>query len=309
MSVPGPSPALWAALAVAASAASFGAELQGEDWFRLEVVVFERYSADDPGIARPHLLDALVYPLAAVPLAAMRSEEAIIGARPSTVSDLPPPLWFAGDCISPYWAPPPGWADRDGPVPRDPCLPEPPKAQSDDLEEPLLPLEPPSLEEPLSAFDQARAELAEAIAARERELFEASYVWARDLAHLARERRLVGRRFEVLAAGSWHQRLPPREQPLPLLVQAGELGDDGRFALEGLFSVTMGRYIHFRAELHKRAGEGFALLSESRRMRSDELHYLDHPALGILVRAERLEVPDALLALEARVEELEAQSQ
>ena len=39
------------------------------------------------------------------------------------------------------------------------------------------------------------------------------------------------------------------------------------------------------------------LLSESRRMRPGELHYLDHPWLGILVRIEPVDAPDALLAL------------
>ncbi len=295
----------WLAIAAIWAVSGGAAELQSDDWHRLEVIVFERLSEDDPGIARPHLLEELVYPLSAMPLAAMRTEATITGARPSTVSNLPPPLWFAGECILPDWVPPPNWSDRDGPVPRDPCLPEPPATEP----EAGAIDEPPRPEAPPPALDLARAELTDAIAERTRQLFENSYLWRTDLAHLARERRLVGRRFNVLTAGTWHQRLPPRDRPQPLLVQAGGTGADGRFALEGLFSVTMGRYIHFKAELHKRVADGFALLSESRRMRSEELHYLDHPALGILVRADPVATPDDLLALEARVEYLEDQAQ
>lgn len=294
----------WLAIAAIWAAPGGAAELQGKDWYRLEVIVFERESAGDPGIARAHLLERLVYPLSAMPLAAMRAEPTIIGAHPNTVSNLPPPLWLAGDCISPYWAPPPNWSDREGPVPRDPCLPQLAETEPAPTaaEEPPMPIKPPP------ALGQARAELADAIRARERELFETSYVWRAELPHLARERRLVGRRFNIVTAGSWHQRLPPRDDPLPLLVQAGEVDDD-RFAIEGLFSVTLGRYIHFKAELQRRVAGGIALLSESRRMRSEELHYLDHPALGILVRTDRVETPDNLLALESRVAELEDQPQ
>lgn len=40
----------------------------------------------------------------------------------------------------------------------------------------------------------------------------------------------------------------------------------------------------------------FMVLDETRRMRSGFLHYLDHPKLGMLVRIDKITVPEALLA-------------
>ena len=36
-------------------------------------------------------------------------------------------------------------------------------------------------------------------------------------------------------------------------------------------------------------------LNESRRMRSEEIHYLDHPALGIIVKITPIEAPESLV--------------
>lgn len=47
----------------------------------------------------------------------------------------------------------------------------------------------------------------------------------------------------------------------------------------------------------------FMVLDESRRMRSSELHYLDHPKLGVLVRIEPVEVPDSLVDAYLTLEE------
>jgi hypothetical protein len=50
----------------------------------------------------------------------------------------------------------------------------------------------------------------------------------------------------------------------------------------------------------------YMVLSESRRMRSEELHYLDHPKLGLVVRIDPVRFPDDLIqsfvALEENVE-------
>jgi hypothetical protein len=93
-------------------------------------------------------------------------------------------------------------------------------------------------------------------------------------------------------------------------------------ALEGTLEVVLGRYLHFRADLYfhtpllgrapvdfprpppesgttsppgvtEAALEpaGVVLLRESRRLRSGELHYLDHPKLGVLVRVEPVVPP------------------
>ena len=123
--------------------------------------------------------------------------------------------------------------------------------------------------------------------------------------------------YAVMHHGRWLQAVPPRDSAAPLLIQVGAQSPDATFELEGSVSVTLGRFLHFAAQVWLRQAPadaraapnpcsnrdtaGYVLLSESRRMRPGELHYLDHPWLGILVLIEPVEAPDALLA---RVESL-----
>ncbi len=60
--------------------------------------------------------------------------------------------------------------------------------------------------------------------------------------------------------------------------------------LEGLVRVTRGRFLHLDTDLRLRAsdGSGSYRIKLNRRMRSDELHYIDHPKLGIIIRADRV---------------------
>jgi len=154
----------------------------------------------------------------------------------------------------------------------------------------------------------------------------------------------------VLWHGGWLQAIPPRDTPVPLLIQTGHRWEDV-FELEGTVAVTLGRYLHFQTKLlfHQPllgeapapqpvAPEGevaaqgmdqadaeaepppgadaavidsalnpasprFMVLDESRRMRSSELHYLDHPKLGVLVRIEPVEPPEALVEAYLALEE------
>ncbi len=125
----------------------------------------------------------------------------------------------------------------------------------------------------------------------------------------------------ILHHGRWLQAVPGRDTPQPILIQGGE-----RFAnsweIDGTVAATLGRYLHFQATLFYHAPGlglepiefvlradgstaslptrqldpfGYMLLSESRRMRSEEIHYLDHPKLGIVVRIDPVVMPAALL--------------
>ncbi len=146
------------------------------------------------------------------------------------------------------------------------------------------------------------------------------------------ERRGFGR---ILFHGRWLQAVPPRDAPEPILITGGETLAGAVPELVGSVSITLGRFLHFQAELffHGPAlgaepaaalmgadgsvrlsapefpGRRYMVLSESRRMRSSELHYLDHPKLGVVVRVEPVTYPDALLeafdALEALEEGVE----
>ena len=129
--------------------------------------------------------------------------------------------------------------------------------------------------------------------------------------------------LRLLWHGRWTQQVPPRSAPEPLLIQAGRRIDRVH-ELEGAIGITLGRYLHFHARLwwnglpgpgeaRATAADGpdggteptplaYMTLEESRTMRSGTLHYLDHPALGVLVRADPLRAPrwlaDASAALE-----------
>ncbi len=138
----------------------------------------------------------------------------------------------------------------------------------------------------------------------------------------------------VLFHGRWLQNVPERDAPDPIFIRAGEqLTVPWQVReLVGSVGVTLGRYLHFQAQLFLH-GPGFGLLptgaamnpdgspalqerplpgpaymvlSESRRMRSGELHYLDHPKLGVLVRIDPVTLPaDLLEAYEAFQESLD----
>ena len=287
------------------------------DWHRVEVAVFRR-GADDPlATARPRLLDAFRMPRLAAPLLEQAPPQtgwrlaeytAPASAAPVLVSNLPPPAWFGGPCAQPRWLPAAGH-----PAP-DPCLWHPPPAA--DLERYLpddpssawrIPNLPPDAlaipfpaEEPTSPDPRAELtqRLAEAFAVHEQRLLDTSYQWQRLTPGLAAVLPPLRRRFDILAAGSWHQPVPARDQPFPLLVQLADAESAAPFLLEGAFGVTLGRYLHFEARLLLRlAPDAAALLTESRRMRTAELHYIDHPAFGLLVRVTPLELPEELRGL------------
>lgn len=97
--------------------------------------------------------------------------------------------------------------------------------------------------------------------------------------------------------------------------------DTTPFILEGILRVTLARYLHLEAELtySKKIPEvldsenPFAVLDNEtardqiqkkgvihlkqkrRRIRSTELHYIDHPVLGILIRITQYEKPEETL--------------
>lgn len=162
----------------------------------------------------------------------------------------------------------------------------------------------------------------------EQAYFESSYRWlSRDAWQLRPQASTLERRggMNVLFHGAWHQPVPERSAPSPLLFQQGPMA--GRHhRLEGTLGVTVGRYLHFHAQLwlHSaidpmsgsganqptigatvadpfrpatEAGGTYVELYESRRMRSGELNYLDHPNFGILVKIEPLDIESDLAGL------------
>lgn len=104
--------------------------------------------------------------------------------------------------------------------------------------------------------------------------------------------------LEVVFHGRWQQPVPARDAPqfiqLPI-DHAGLLSQ--LMGLSGHIGVTLGRYLHVNTHLWLQpdlSQDDFAVLSESRRMRSNELHYVDHPHMGVLINITPFE-PDTTL--------------
>ena len=114
---------------------------------------------------------------------------------------------------------------------------------------------------------------------------------------LARRLRNSGE-FEVLEQLAWQQPVPERGAPQPIYLNL----NDGE--LQGHVAVTLGRYLHTQATLWLQPSqtgatsdpEGYALLDQSQRMRSGQLHYFDHPLFGMVVRIDKVSPPANLQA-------------
>lgn len=112
-------------------------------------------------------------------------------------------------------------------------------------------------------------------------------------------------RYRVLLHGAWIAPVPDRDSPLPMLIQTGDKSGD-RWRIEGTIAVTVARYLHTDVVLRYRvdspapndatAPPGYLEMREDRRLRSGELHYLDHPRFGVLLQIDPVTVPDALAA-------------
>ena len=126
--------------------------------------------------------------------------------------------------------------------------------------------------------------------------------------------------FRPLLAIGWHQQLAAESSGVPVRIHAGpprsDVARDGYVPhrLDGVIRVSRSRYLHVEADLiwidslavgetprglqPYRAGpvrldepqrwQGFPL-HQSRRIRLGELHYLDNPRFGVLLKVERTE--------------------
>lgn len=166
-------------------------------------------------------------------------------------------------------------------------------------------LQDPPSSEPLSSSEALR----QALADFERELVEAGPIWLDDAAltmnshKLDLQRRLGAR---ILFHGAWRQDLPERSAPYPIMLP---IEDEGAY---GVVSMTVNRFLHVNASLQfpfparyidpepgssepgRRIDGGTMALSERRRLRSEELHYLDHPRFGVLLRVQEIRFSDEL---------------
>ena len=284
------------------------------DWFYVETLFFRHATPrDDEDFSQP---PPRRYPLQ---LAALEPPPPAYGERIAAVPENPLdfPRLEQFDCIAPVPAP---WMETDVVV-EAPAETEP----GEDEDQPPIVVIPPV---PTGPPEPSPEQLARwALEKFERGLFREGWRWQYDNLSL-RTAAIRMRRsgdYEVMHHGKWLQPVPPRDSAAPLLIQLG--APDTTFELEGSVSVTLGRFLHFATQVWLQTappetqsapvseGEtaseaesgsadtggpsidaaGYVPLSESRRMRPGELHYLDHPWLGILVRIEPVEAPEALL--------------
>lgn len=130
-------------------------------------------------------------------------------------------------------------------------------------------------------------------------------------------------KYRVLYHAGWMQPVAETQKPKPVRIQAGEILDNGVYELDGYLAVGRGRYLHFRPDLYfsrtLTATESNLLaeqkpttastavntaisptdfyipetltvkLNQARRMRSKELHFIDHPLFGVLVEMKPVE--------------------
>lgn len=99
--------------------------------------------------------------------------------------------------------------------------------------------------------------------------------------------------YRPLAHLHWRQALmePAAAQPIDIASLSGATEDRTNPRVEGSLRLSVARYLHLETDLRLVEDERYMpqdsqaavyRLRQSRRMRSGELHYIDHPRLGVL---------------------------
>ncbi len=130
--------------------------------------------------------------------------------------------------------------------------------------------------------------------------------------------------YEVLFHNAWNQQMWKKDESPAFVIRGGASYGTHR-ELEGTIRIHIGRYLHVTTDLWlsdfisktsaiTSSGSGLSLprlpnavsastggfypsrivaLRETRRMRSKETHYIDHPLMGVLVHMIPIEAPSA----------------
>jgi len=84
----------------------------------------------------------------------------------------------------------------------------------------------------------------------------------------------------------WRQEIPESRDNPALGIRSG--------SVNGVIRLDRGRFIHLHTDLLLTRPDGVFRVREHARARSGETHYVDHPKLGILFRADRYQDPSAV---------------
>lgn len=104
------------------------------------------------------------------------------------------------------------------------------------------------------------------------------------------------RGMQILLHERWRQDIQDRDAPSWLLMDTP--------TARGLIRISKGRYLHLDTDLLLEQANTTQTwrIQLHRRMRSGELHYVDHPKLGLLIIAKRVERLDPTLPEETPAE-------
>ena len=111
----------------------------------------------------------------------------------------------------------------------------------------------------------------------------------------ARELRFGGARrslarsaeFRVLGHFGWRAELEENEAPTPLALWLPEASATP--LLTGSLTVDLRRFLHLSGTVYLQEEGGWLEIPLARRMRSDELHHIDHPRLAVLIEVRPLD--------------------
>ncbi len=93
--------------------------------------------------------------------------------------------------------------------------------------------------------------------------------------------------FRVLGHFGWRAVLEENEVTLPLALWLPENEDTP--GLTGSLAVDLRRFLHLSGTVFLRDGDGWLEIPLARRMRSEELHHIDHPRLAVLIEVRPTE--------------------
>ncbi len=98
--------------------------------------------------------------------------------------------------------------------------------------------------------------------------------------------------FRTLFHGAWYQPVENPNSSRPVHLRGGQLMPNGAYELDGYISIDGGRFLHLRPDLYYTSSPGSghlltATLDTPRRMKANEIHYLDNPLFGALVLIQR----------------------
>ena len=111
----------------------------------------------------------------------------------------------------------------------------------------------------------------------------------------ARELRFGGARrslarsaeFRVVGHFGWRAVLEENEATLPLALWLPE--EENTPGLTGSLAVDLRRFLHLSGTVFLREDDGWLEIPLARRMRSEELHHIDHPRLAVLIEVRPVE--------------------